>query len=379
MKYVTASANRDLDEILGHIGNSVQLTTTQFEKAEKSYNAVGAWLHDDDSPVAVFDPNIFPQGSLLLDTTVKPLSHTEFDLDLVCQLLLSGVTPMQVYNLLLERMRSHGRYAPILFPERRCIRINYAGDFHLDIVPAIPDPDCTPGETCLLIPDREKKVWRPSNPKGYAEWFKGRTAVKVAVFHERKDIEPLRAPVQANRKPPLKLAVQLLKRWRDVAFKGRMELAPSSIILTTLAGLLYRGENHPTDALASILDGICTWASTKAIRLQNPSNPKEWITDRWNDKPAMYEAFVAEIFDLRVRWHKLIEKGRYPAFVSELEALFTEAPVKRAVTKFAESRGDARRNGSLYVEKSTGVLSVAASPGAESGLVKVKSHTFHGE
>ncbi len=381
MDYVTASANRDLDDILDLIGVSVQLTPTQFEKAEKNYNTVGEWLQNDDSLVGVFDPKIFPQGSLLLDTTVKPLSHTEFDLDLVCLLLLSGVKPMDVYDMLLERMRSHGRYAPIIFPERRCIRINYSGDFHLDIVPAIPDPDSLPGETCLLIPDSEKKIWRPSNPKGYANWFDGRTRVKAAAFsiYERKEIQPLSAPTPAYLKPPLKLSVQLLKRWRDVAFKDCMELAPSSIILTTLAGLLYRGEDHPTEALATILDGIHTWANTGPIRLQNPSNTKEWITDRWNDKPAMYDAFIAEVFDLRVRWHKLIEKGRFPDLITELKALFTEVPVTRAVKKFAEIRGAARRNGSLYVGKATGNLGVASSPGVVQGTLKVKDHAFHGE
>jgi hypothetical protein len=381
MKLVTASANRDLDRVLDFIGVNVQLTPTQYEKAETSYNAVGQWLHDDDSPVARFDPSIFPQGSLLLDTTVKPLSHTEFDLDLVCLLRLSRVRPTAVYNLLLERMRRHGRYAPIIFPERRCIRINYAGDFHLDIVPAIPDPDCDPGDTCLLIPDREKKIWRPSNPKGYANWFDGRTHVKVAAFscYERKEIEPLSAPAAAYRKPPLKLAVQLLKRWRDVAFEDRMNLAPSSIILTTLAGLLYRGEDHPTEALATILDGIHRLASAEPIRLQNPSNPKESITDRWNDKPEMYDAFIEEIADLRVRWHKLIQKGRFPDFISELKALFTEVPVTRAVTKFAESRGEARRNGSLYIEKATGNLGIASTPAVIPGTLRVKEHAFHGQ
>jgi hypothetical protein len=378
MQYVTASANRHLDEILDLIGINLQLNQTQFERAETSYHAVGEWLQDDRSPVAVFDPKIFPQGSLLLDTTVKPLSHTEFDLDLVCLLFLSGVKPMEVYDLLLERMRSHGRYAPIVFPERRCIRIKYA-DFHLDIVPAIPDPDCPPGETCLLIPDSHKKVWRPSNPKGFAAWFNGRTRIRGAVFYERKEIEPLKAPAPAYMKPPLKIAVQLLKRWRDVAFKGRMDLAPSSIILTTLAGHLYRGEDHPTDALTTILDGIYMRANAGPIRLQNPSNTKESITDRWNDKPAMYDAFITEVFGFRVRWHELVKGGRYPNFVDELKALFDEAPVIRAVTKFAERRREASQSGNLIMEKATGILSVNSVPAVAAGYVQGKGHTFYGE
>ncbi len=386
MKYVTASANKDLDEILDLIGVSVQLTSTQFSRAETSYHTVGEWLDAPDSPIRRYRPTIFAQGSLALDTTVKPLSHTEFDLDLVCLVQVSDtVSPAAVYDFLLKRMRDHGTYDKIIVEMPRCIRLDYSGDFHLDIVPAVPDSKCRPGETCLKIPDREKKIWCSSNPTGYVRWFDTQAAKrllyeKAARFSANgANVTPLRDPVPAYTKPPLKLAVQLLKRRRDIAFKGRENLAPSSIILTTLCGLFYRGEDHPTDALMNILSGICDWACREPIRLVNPSNPKEWITDRWNDKPEMYAAFVQEIVDLRVRWEKLIRYGRYPGFVAELRDLFGEYHVARAVTKFAESRGDARRNGSLYVEKSTGVIGVAASPAVARGMVKVKDHTFHGQ
>jgi hypothetical protein len=72
MKYITASANRDLDEILDLIGISVQLDQTRFLKAEKSYEAVGNWLHDDDSPVAVFDPQVKEIGQRFLFAPVEP-------------------------------------------------------------------------------------------------------------------------------------------------------------------------------------------------------------------------------------------------------------------------------------------------------------------
>ena len=386
MKYVTASANRDLDEILDLIGVSVQLTPTQFDRAETSYHAVGEWLDAPDSPIRRYRPTVFAQGSLALDTTVKPLSHTEFDLDLVCLVQVSGrVSPAAVYDFLLKRMRDHGTYDKIIVEMPRCIRLDYSGDFHLDIVPAVPDSECPPGETCLKIPDREKKVWCSSNPTGYVSWFDAQAAKrllceKAARFSANgANVTPLRDPVPPFTKPPLKLAVQLLKRRRDIAFKGREKLAPSSIILTTLCGLLYQGEDHPTDALMNILNGVCDWASREPIRLVNPSNPKEWITDRWNDRPEMYTAFVREIFDLRVRWEKLIKHGRYPGFVAELRELFGEHHVARAVTKFAERRGEARSDGKLLIEKATGVLSVAASPAVASGSVKVKGHTFHGE
>jgi hypothetical protein len=255
----------------------------------------------------------------------------------------------------------------------RCIRLEYAGDFHLDIVPAIPDPECGPGDTCLLIPDREKKIWRPSNPKGYARWFEAQT-VKLTRFSAKEGIEPLPVLVSAYVKAPLKLAVQLLKRWRDVAFQGREKLAPSSIILTTLAAYLYRGEAHPTDALLTILDGIYTWSNREEIRLKNPSNDREWLTDRWQETPGMYEAFLEGIYDLRIRWHKLVEHGRFPDLVGELKDLFGEAPVVRAFKIFAERRGEARTNGNLFTDRATGIVTLVPAQSS----VKVKDHAFHG-
>jgi len=386
MRTVTASANHDLDEILDLVVHDVQLTGPQFKDAAAKYDAVSRWLNADDSPLQEYEPDIFPQGSLRLDTTVRPLSHTEFDLDLVCLLDITDTTPLQLYNLLLDRMESNGRYTDILEPMDRCIRLNYSGQFHLDIVPARMKPGCPPGKTCIQIPDKPKKEWRDSDPKGYGSWFERQTLkvkrTKVAAFYERKDIEPLRAPVYSKR--TLKLAVQLLKRWRDVYFKNDPDrLAPSSIVLTTLAGHLYQGEEHPTDALATILSGILEQAAKGPIRLRNPSNEDEWITDRWTQRPEMYEAFLESIEDFRGRWDDLIAHGCYPDFVDELKDLFEVAPVTRAVKKFAEARLQGRRNGSLLMERASGVIVTKSAPAAvrspQQSAVRVKDHTFYGE
>lgn len=389
MKLVTASANRELDELLDLIGLSVQLTSPQFDRAETSYHAVADWLKAPDSPIRRYGPDIFAQGSLRLDTTVRPLSYTEFDLDLVCLLQISDqVNPAAVYELLLRRMRDHGTYDKIIIELPRCIRLDYSGDFHLDIVPAIPDPVCPPGDTCLKIPDRLLKKWRASNPKGYSKWFetqaaKRRLVEKYARFSANANVEPLRDPAPADLKPPLKLTVQLFKRWRDVTFQGREDLAPSSIILTTLSGKLYQGEHHPTDALATILDGVCLWSQQAGqIELMNPSNPKECITDRWKEKPDSYDAFIEAAHDFRTAMHTLIDEGRYPDCINDLKEMFGDWPVARAVTKFAKRRKDASDSGRLLIEKSSGVLAVTSAPvvtGAAPGFVKGKGHTFHGE
>jgi hypothetical protein len=385
MKHVTASANRELDEILDLIGVSVQLTQPQFEKAETSYHAVADWLGAEESEVRQYQPDIFAQGSLRLDTTVRPLSHTEFDLDLVCLVQISDqVSPAAVYDLLLRRMRAHGTYDKIIVEMPRCIRLDYSGDFHLDIVPAVPDPACRPGETCMKIPDRPKRRWRDTNPKGYSGWFevqcaKRRLVEKAARFSANADVEPLRDPAPAYMKPPLRLSVQLFKRWRDLAFEGREHLAPSSIVLTTLSGTLYQGESHPTDALLTILDGIYHWSQrVEQIELMNPSNPKECLTDRWKENPEAYDAFIEAVYAFRTAMHKLVEGGRYPDMIDDLKEMFGDWPVARAFTKFAERR-KAASGSNLLMERATGILSVSAAPVVAPGYFKSKGHTFHGQ
>lgn len=118
------------------------MNATQFERAEQSYDGVTNWLAADESPLSGFDPLLYPQGSLLLDTTVRPIRQAEFDLDLVCVLnMVKGRSPAHIYDVIWDRMYTHRTYRAIMERKDRCIRLNYAKDaqFHLDIVPAIID------------------------------------------------------------------------------------------------------------------------------------------------------------------------------------------------------------------------------------------------
>jgi hypothetical protein len=69
-------------------------------------------------------------------------------------------------------------------------------------------------------------------------------------------------------KRPLELVVQLIKRWRDLYYAGgNPDLAPISIVLTTLAGHAYNGEQSVSKALTSVLTatGLITAASSSVV------------------------------------------------------------------------------------------------------------------
>ena len=372
---VTASANRMFDEILEHICVGLQITPTQFKSVEQKYKAVGDLLSEDGSPVAKYSPHIFPQGSLNLDTTVKPFGQNEFDLDLVCKLSIYGPTdPARIYEMVWDRMYGHKTYRAIIERKRRCIRVNYAGDFHLDIVPAVPDCDGA-DEDCILIPDIPKphlKDWKPSNPVGYARWFELRTIKTIKMAEAR--VDPLRQPRPAHLKPTLKRSVQLLKRWRDIHFADEMDLAPPSIILTTLAAQLHKGEEWCTDALATILTGIWQITRRGKPKLYNPVNPDELISERWEDDEASYDAFVEAIREYRERWLDLVHSRGVPEISKELKVLFGE-PAVQAFKEITKPVSQARVGNGLYVTKDSRMLTETKSP----STYRVESNYFYGD
>lgn len=373
--------SRGLSEVLELLTHRVQLTETQHQRAERAYGNVTKWLAADEAGIGRFAPDLFPQGSLRLGTTVKPIARSEFDLDIVCLLGIEGdLDPGEVYEMVWDRMCEHGTYREIMERMPRCIRLNYAEDsqFHLDIVPAIPD--ASKGEGCILIPDKpdpELTTWKTSNPRGYAKWFERMTVLLEK--YARAEIEPLPGRVPADQKAALARAVQLLKRWRDVRFADDPKLGPPSIILTTLAAEQYMGESLPSDALTNILEGLVAFVRSGRREIRNPVNSDEIISEKWLRVPDSYEAFVEAISEFRDQWYNIINAPNLVGVTDGLHALFGEL-AREAVKAASERVARARSDGGLYVNRGTGSIMTDAAPAAApSAVVRSRPNTFFGD
>jgi hypothetical protein len=250
----------------------------------------------------------------------------------------------------------------------RSCRIHY--EFYLDILPACRNGAGT--GSCIKVPDRAVRGWKDSNPIGYAEWFKARSRILlVERLLEKAAPVPAWGPVEKKR--PLQLAVQLIKRWRDLYFRDP-DLAPISVVLTTLAGHAYRGEPSVSRALTSILGGIVRFLESARrgdvrLRVWNPSNLAEDVSERWDENPSAYKAFEEGIRDFNRQWSRLVARDRNVH--TELEALFGE-PVKVVLLKRAKRLQDARTEGKLGVT-SSGIITSAAA-----GAVPMLRNTFYG-
>ncbi len=53
--------------------------------------------------------------------------------------------------------------------KNRCIRLVYAGDFHMDILPGVQESVFDQNK--IKVPDCELGNWVSSNPLGYGDWF----------------------------------------------------------------------------------------------------------------------------------------------------------------------------------------------------------------
>jgi len=368
------SYDSSLDDLLWRIATKLQITPTQHRTAEERYTAIGKWLEADGSALQVARPAIYAQGSLQIGTTVRPYNWTEYDVDLVCELQLDWqriARPIGLLDAVEARLRQHKLYEPMVEKKRRCIRVNYSGEFHLDVIPACPNPAA--GVGCLVVPDREAQGWRASNPRGYAAWFESRAKLFFSQLAERVSPPPSWAPADA--KPPLKILVQLLKRWRDLAYSKEPKYSPPSILLTTLVGHLYQGEQSIGLSLALTLERIllAIEASKPRMVVVNPSNGHEDLSERWNSE-AEYALFCARIREFHATWTQLRQQRGIPQVAAVLEKLFGEDVTNYALTEYASDLSKARSQGQLTAKKGSGMLGAFTS----GSVVQVRPNTFYG-
>jgi len=207
----------------------------------------------------------------------------------------------------------------------------------------------------IMVPDRELQDWTISNPKGYAEWF-----LNIANLSKMSELESyyknlftLKAEVQELpednffKKKPLQRGVQLIKRYRDIYFEKSPEYATSSIILTTIAGHFYKGENSIFATIDSILSRIQQDSATLQLRysrlkVTNPVNPQEDFSEKWDKEPQLYQHFLAFTKDFYEKWQLL--KKDFSQSASAYENLFGDSVYKGAIRQQVEKLGQKSSN-----------------------------------
>lgn len=385
LKLVTEDRKAYLDDILKRITESLQLNQSRRKLVEERYNAVSSFIEESNG---IFqNAEIYSQGSYRLGTTVKPRQGEEYDLDFVVQINKdwNKMSFSQVYNEFKELMKSNGNWENLVKEKSRCVRLDYADEFHMDIIPTCTESIYN-NQNRIMVPDKKEHSWVISNPEGYAKWFESKYIAQKSIYlHNYYEGMEIRAAQDLPKddpnhlKQPLQHAVQIIKRYRDIYFEGKEELAPSSIVLTTLVGELYRNENTIYETLNRVIERFELAIEEKKSMFQqfhisNPVLPEEIFTKEWDDKPKLFIAFVDFIQALRELWTKL-----HNSYGNDLYELFKQNFGSTSFERALESQG-------MYVQKMrdlsyTGINTQNGMAGSILGEKKQrdKPNTFHGD
>jgi len=326
----TQEQKQNFSKILKSVAEELDISDTKFKEAERKYKIVGDWLEREESNLVEYNPKIYTQGSFALGTVVKPVNDSEgYDIDLVCEIdyTKDSITQKQLKELFGEEIKLYTKKANIKKePEnkKRCWKLDYANEFHMDILPAIPDSESLRSileaknssadwtEYAISITDKTSynydyidSKWLCSNPKGYAEWFKKK--MEVVSYSRKKELVLLEKYASLEEVPmfewktPLQQTIQLLKRHRDIYFNGDNQ-KPISIIITTLAGHAYNNESELYDSFFNILkklEDINSLKQNGVYEILNPVNPTENFADKWNKDEELARAFNNWVHQLK--------------------------------------------------------------------------------
>lgn len=370
-----------LDDQLDKMAESLQLDASRQTRMESAYKAVHNFVKDDKVFFKDLVTEVYPQGSVRIGTTNKPAKGSEFDLDTVIQLKPEAAKfgANRIWRELERRLKESGVYMSRLEPKNRCMRVLYENDFHMDVLVA-----CQQSWYCkntILVPTKDRSSMQISNPRGHADWFIDKANRVDETLLEKSDrqrsvtLEKLPSD-NFRRKKPLQRSVQLLKRYRDIFFAADDTYATSSIILTTIAGHYYQGEESIYSAMDGIINRIIFDANqgNGRIRVVNPVNSSEDFTSKWDNGSKYYLAFLRFANHLRTEWQKFKQQ---PSVITEsqiLKGLFGDDPFNAGSALRIEELKSLRESGQLRQDRKTGILTSSAV-----GSTLVKPNTFFGE
>jgi len=372
----------DLDTLIRGGLKALDITEVERERVVSRYTELGEaldehWIHTRG------DNAISPQGSFALGTVVRNV-HRNDDIDIDC-VALKDVAKTSVSQADLKAdvgtaartyARSAHSDAPQLSQCSRCWTLSWPG-MHLDILPAIPNDDA--GGSNIWITDREVSRWLPSNPGGYADWFRDRMSSELLLERvvEAKRLEVEDVPEWRVR-TVLQRTVQALKRHRDIFFSGRLDERPSSIVITTLAALAYTGSGDLYEVLRDVPSRMAEHLTRVQGRwtLPNPVQAGENFTDSWVSEPKRAEHFFEWVDEAERTFRGFGMSKSLDRTLPLLENAFGDRFASAAGASLGQSLFTARQRGQLVMGNRGRLASVTGS--VATGAYAVKQHGFAG-
>lgn len=372
----------ELNRMYNDIADELNISDFVYESAKKSYEELGEYLSNHIK----FDIEVYPQGSMSIGTTVKPISdEDDYDLDAVCQIDFSFETASGLKNIVGSVLKNSKRYSTMLDSEgKRCWTLIYkSNNFHLDVLPASPFKE---NSTKIQITDKDLDSntyeFKTSNPKGYIEWFLNRqknTYKKMLIEYKSQFQDSIEELKEYKIRTPLQKTIQLLKRHRDIKYKDvsndKKKEKPISIIITTIVAQMYTGQETVYQLLLKFVSQYQQYIKKDAdgnYIISNPINPQENFADKWIEYPERKDAFF--------KWIESVKKELIENTFLDIDGRIEQADYLKSIfgsnviaSVYTNRTNQYRYNNKKFINHD----SLATLTTSKTDM-KVNKHTFYG-
>ena len=248
-----------------------------------------------------------PQGSWAHESIIRPAEGFEFDADFLVQLAEDAAwdaDPKRYALAVWNALHEHSTYGTMTTRKDRCVRVTYANDCHIDVVPYVV---LESGREVIV--NRTTNQFEDTNPIGFTDWLQDKDAT-----------------TSGN----LRRVLRLLKYLRDQCNAFNIK----SVLLTTLVGevvtptraVLAPGCYRDTpSALVTIVQDLDAWLQVRPNKpsLVDPSCPSTSFDHRWTD--AQYATFREKIHDLAPKIQAAYDEPTANASLTSWQEVFGSA------------------------------------------------------
>jgi hypothetical protein len=293
------------------------------------------------------------------------VAKDQHDVDVVIELdLASDSEPSLVLSLLFDAINGEdgSRYHGKVAQNSRCVTVEYGDGTTVDLMPVarITGPDRA-GHLFHYKRESREAYHKKVNPWGFAkhfndhvdfdpafhDLFKGRRLLVEGRIVEKAETQPMPAHVPIEEKSARVVALQLLKRNRDIVWRSpsRTGRKPPSVALAAMsldAGVVHRSLLEEVIAITTHIRTrlLETNGPRGTVRVVNPAYPADEFTDRWPENKVAQDLYDGDLRRLIVDLYKLRNENLSLAEQQEvLKRLFGETAASYAI----ESTLDARR------------------------------------
>lgn len=386
----------------------IELPPSLHRLAVERYEAVRNHVEREGSPLYDRVRIFYPQGSMAIRATIRSRKRSDgYDIDIVAELILPPHTPPAlILDLLFEAINGPpgSQYHGKCERQTRCVTVHYADGMHLDITPTILVDEFDLRRSWLFHAKAEEPAAMHRrllmNSFAFCGWFNERTPIdldfakayskRAMALDEKAEAVVVPVPdhstVEGGKSAGV-VALQLLKRNRNIRYAKRSGRMPPSVMMAKFSG----DAAVPGSSIAGALFAITEVAlanlevadrAGKLVDIRNPKCADDRFTDRWPENQAAQRTYIDDLKLFRQQLEFLMsDRYTLPQKQDLLTKMFGEGPAQSVVEEYASSLGRAIQSGQRTIAPGGRVMpaaAVAAPAVVRSSPAQARPHTFYG-